>query len=177
MTSSVLSFAGRRIDPLGSERQAFPLEAVSLASAKMETYLRQTAPAAIFGAAACGADILVLRAAADLGIPRIIVLPFDRDLFRTTSVLDRPGFWGDYDQILDRAGAEGGLEVLQFQRPGPSAYRAVNTAILDRAQASGYPVRACVVWEGTDHGQRDYTAEFRGSAERRGIPVDEIRTF
>ena len=177
MTSSVFSFAGRRIDPLGSKRRAFPHEVVSLVSAKIETYLRQTAPAAIFGAAACGADILVLRAAGDLGIPRTIVLPFDRDLFRTTSVLDRPGFWEDYDQILDRAGTEGGLEVLQFQKPGPSAYRAVNTAILDRAQASGYPVRACIVWEGTDHGQRDYTAEFRGSAERRGIPVDEIRTF
>ena len=176
MTSSVLSFAGRRIDPLGSERQAFPLEAVSLTSAKIETYLRQTAPAAIFGAAACGADILVLRAAGDLGIPRTVLLPFDRDLFRTTSVLDRPGCWEDYDQILDHTGTEGGLEVLQFQKPSPTAYRAVNTAILNHAQASGYPVRACIVWEGADQGQGDYTAEFRNSAKRRGIPVDEIHT-
>lgn len=177
MTFSVFCFAGRRIDPLDSKRPAFPLEAVSLVSAKIERRLRKTAPAAIVGAAACGADILVLRAAGDLGIPRTIVLPFDRDLFRTTSVLDRPGFWDDYDQILDRAGTEGGLEVLQFQRPGPTAYRTVNTAILDRAQAFGYPVRACIVWEGTEQGQGDYTVEFRGSAERRGIPVDEIRTF
>ena len=176
MTSSVLGFAGRRIDPLGSNRQAFPLEAVSLVSAKIETYLRQAAPAAIFGAAACGADILVLRAAGDLGIPRTIVLPFDRNRFRSISVLDRPGCWEDYDRILDCAGTEGGLEILQFQKPGPSAYRAVNTAILDRAQASGYPVRAIVVWEGAEQGQGDYTAEFRGSATRRGIPVDEIRT-
>ena len=176
MTSSVFSFAGRRIDPLGSKRHAFPLEAVSLVSAKIVTYLRQTAPAAIFGAAACGADFLVLRAAGDLGIPRTIVLPFDRDLFRTTSVLDRPGRWEDYDQILDSARTEGGLEVLKFQKPGPTAYRAGNTAILDHAQASGYPVRAFIVWEGAKKGQRDYTAELRDSAKQRGIPVDEIRT-
>lgn len=177
MTSSVFCFAGRRIDPSDSKRPAFPLEAVSLVSAKIERYLRQTTPVAIFGAAACGADILVLRVAESLGIPRTIILPFDRDLFRTTSVLDRLGFWDDYDQILDRAGTEGGLEVLQFQKPSPTAYRAVNTAILDRAQAFGYPVRACIVWEGTEQGQGDHTAEFLGSAERRGIPVDEIRTF
>lgn len=174
--SSVVAFAGRRIDPMFSKRPAFPLDAVSLVSARIEAYLRRTAPAAIFSAAACGADLLVLRAAGGLGIPRTVVLPYDRDLFRKTSVLDRSGHWEDFDEILDRAGTEGGLEILQFRYPGPTAFQAVNTAILDRVQASGFSVRACIVWEGVDHGQGDYTAGFRSSAERRGIVVDEIST-
>lgn len=176
MNSSVVAFAGRRVDPICSKRPAFPLEAVSLVSARIEAYLRRVAPAAVFSAAACGADLLILRAAGRLGIPRTVVLPFDRDLFRKTSVLDRRGYWEDYDNILDRVGTEGGLEILQFRKSGPTAFQAVNTAILDRAQASRFPVRACIVWEGADKGQADYTAGFRSSAERRGIVVDEIST-
>ena len=52
MNSSIAAFAGRRIDPICSKRPALTLEAVSLASAKVEAYPRWIAPAAIFSAAA-----------------------------------------------------------------------------------------------------------------------------
>lgn len=128
-------------------------------------------------AAACGADIIALRAAKALGIPRTVILPYDRDLFRSTSVGDRPGDWEDYDEIMDEVVNEGGLEVLNFKEASPNAFQAVNTAILDRSQSLGYPVQACIIWEGVDQGKGDYTAEFRNSARDRNIAVNEILIF
>lgn len=174
MKSSVVALAGRRIDALHDDYRAFPLDEVDRVSAEISAYLERVAPIALVSAAACGADLVALRAAGFLGIRRMVILPYDRDLFRKTSVRDRPGDWDDYDQIISEVVNEAGVEELGFEEPSPAAFRAVNRAILDRASALGYLVRACVVWEGVAQEGVDYTSEFRGLAQDRSIPVDEI---
>lgn len=177
MKSSVVALAGRRIDALDDDYQAFPLDEVERVSAEIAAYLKRVAPAALVSAAACGADLIALRAAKLLGIRRMVIIPYDRDLFRKTSVQDRPGHWDDYDQILDEVANEAGVEKLGFGEPSKAAFRAVNMAIFDRASAFGYPVRACVVWDGAVQEGTDYTAEFREFAQDFGIPVDEVYTL
>lgn len=177
MTSSVVALAGRRVDALHDDYRAFPLDEVYRVSAEIAAYLERVAPIALVSAAACGADLVALRAAGFLGIRRMVVLPYNRNLFRKTSVRDRPGDWDDYDQIISEIVAEAGVEELGFEEPNPAAFRAVNKAIFVRASALGYPVRACVVWEGAAQEGVDYTAEFKEFAQDRGIPVDEISTL
>jgi hypothetical protein len=177
VTNPVVALAGRRIDAVDDKHSTFPLGAVPRVSADIEAYLRRVAPVALFSAAACGADIIALRVAKALGIPRTVILPYDRDLFRSTSVRDRPGHWEDYDQIIDEVADEGGLKVLDFKEASPAAFQAVNTAILDGSQSFGYPVQACIVWEGADQGKGGYTSEFRDSARDRSINVNEILIF
>jgi len=174
VTNLVVALAGRRIDAVDDKHPTFPLGAVQSVSAEIEAYLRRVAPVALFSAAACGADIIALRVAKVIGIPRTVILPYDRDLFRSTSVRDRPGHWEDYDLIIDEVVNEGGVKVLDFKEASPAAFEAVNTAILDRSQSLGYPVQACIVWEGASQGKGDYTAEFRDSARNRSIDVNEI---
>ena len=177
MKPPVVALAGRRIDAIGDDCRAFPPDAVERVSAEIAAYLRRIAPTTIVSAAACGADLVALRAAGLLGIRRMVILPYDRDLFRKTSVQDRPGDWDDYDRIIGEVMNEAGVVELGFKEPSPDAFRAVNRVIFDRASALGYPVRACVVWEGAAQEGVDYTAEFKEFAQERDIPLDEILTL
>jgi hypothetical protein len=174
MKSPIVALAGRRIDAIDDDSRTFPSDAVERVSAVIAAYLRRISPTALVSAAACGSDLIALRAAGILGIRRMVILPYDRDLFRKTSVRDRPGDWDDYDQIICEVVSEAGVEELGFEEPSPAAFRAVNKAFFDRASALGYPVRACVVWEGGPQVGTDYTAEFREFAQESGIPVDEV---
>lgn len=177
MKSPVVALAGRRIDAIDDDFRAFPSDAVERVSAEIAAYLRRISPTTLVSAAACGADLIALRAAGILGIRRMVILPYDRDLFRTTSVQDRPGDWDDYDRIIGEAMNEAGVDELGFKEPSPDAFRAVNRAIFDRASTLGNPVRACVVWEGAAQEGVDHTAEFKEFAQEREIPVDEISTL
>ena len=132
--------------------------------------------------AACGADLLALDAAGDLGIRRRIVLPFSKELFRTTSVTDRPGDWGPlFDRILSEVEASGNVVVLPGADDDDQAYAAANHAILDEAlsmaQPSGSPAGAIVVWNGTERGEGDLTAAFMREAGEKGLSVTEVSTL
>ncbi|HUF28738.1 MAG TPA: hypothetical protein VMM18_17285 [Gemmatimonadaceae bacterium] len=133
--------------------------------------------------AACGADLLALHAAGELGIRRYIVLPFDRRRFRETSVTDRPGGddrWGPlFDHILDDV-PEDDITTLGETGNGDGAYRATNACALQQAQTladeRGTRAAAIVVWEGAANGAGDLTASFVEAARDLGIDVYEILT-
>ena len=94
---------------------------------------------------ACGADILALEAAAQLGLGRRLVLPFARQKFRATSVADRGEDWGlRFDAILHQLPGEHIVE-LNLQQSSDQAYAAANSEILDQAEglaSSRRPSRA-----------------------------------
>jgi hypothetical protein len=68
---------------------------------KIQELFNQEKPLAVVCYAACGADLIVLDVAESMGVERYALLPSKPDEFRKSSVVDRPGDWGDiYDRVL-----------------------------------------------------------------------------
>jgi hypothetical protein len=174
----VVALAGRRVDAPGAPAR-FPEDRIEAVRASIATTLRARAATGLVSAAACGADLLGLDAAATLGIARWIVLPFSPERFRETSVVDRPGDWGaQYDRQVAVARATGRLSIMAPTGAEEDVYLRANEAILDRAQAvaGDGSVVALMVWDGQPRGTGDVTAAFASSARERGISVEEIYT-
>ena len=177
----IVALAGRRIDAFDAKERRFPLENVELVSMRVRELLKVEAASGVVCSAACGADLIALSAAISLGLRRRVVLPFERERFRETSVIDRPGDWGPrYDQVLDDVEASGNLVVIE-STSDEQAYSATNRAILDEAIAMGkrlnQPVAAAVVWDGVSRGDHDLTEEFGSEARKRGLAVFERKTI
>jgi hypothetical protein len=185
---TVICLAGRRIDPPDADPQRFPPSRAPAVAERIRQLLEQRRAALLVCSAACGADLLALDAAARLGMQLHIVLPFDRERFRATSVTDRPGGWGEiYDRVIDHAQHAGTLTIIDTAADDDAeAYAAANTTILDIAtrearggarEASARDACAVIVWEGSPRGDDDLTAHFAATARARGLEVVEIRTL
>jgi hypothetical protein len=125
--------------------------------------------------------LIALGVASDLGIRRRVVLPFDADRFRRTSVADRPGDWGaQFDRLIADLRPGSDVIVLDSAVDDVKAYQAANTRILDEAEALGrdadMDVVALLVWEGQGRGDDDMTQEFGDAARARGMRIVEVRT-
>jgi hypothetical protein len=123
-----------------------------------------------------------LENATELALPRRIVLPYGPERFRETSVVDRPGDWGErFDAIIDAAAGSGDLLVLGYAEGDEAAYLETNTAIFEQASVLAEQlhdtVGAAVVWDGVARGEGDVTAAFAREAQHRGIPVWHISTL
>ena len=135
---------------------------------------------ALVSSAACGADLLALEQAVILGLRRRIILPFDRDRFRSMSVADRPGNWAElYDTVLDKVQASGDL-VIAPPVAEDEAYIKTNHLIVEAAlslsKALHQPTAAIRVWEGVPRSKKDYTEEFGEYAQRQGLQLYDIST-
>ncbi|MBZ5677178.1 MAG: hypothetical protein LAP61_23280 [Acidobacteriia bacterium] len=177
----IIALAGRRIDPPNAVIHGFPAENVGMVGERLRALFKANKARVLVSSAACGADLLALEAAGLLGIRRRVVLPFERHIFRETSVVDQSAEWGpQYDQILDETESRGDLVVLGYTKGDPVAYRATNRAVLDQAMMIALEmnekVTAVVAWNGLVHSEGDLTNAFRDEAESRGLPVLEIRT-
>jgi hypothetical protein len=131
--------------------------------------------------AACGADLVALDAADELGIRRRVILPFEEARFRKTSVVDRGAEWGPlFDRIMADLRARNDVVTLEVADGEAAAYAAANTMILDDAQAvaaeAGDDVVAVLVWEGESRGEDDTTEAFGREAHLRGLPVLQVLT-
>ena len=136
---------------------------------------------ALVTSAACGADLLALSSAADLRLRRRVVLPFDPELFRKTSVIDRPGEWGPvFDETMLQLQAAGDVLILDGSLDD-DGYAAVGEAVLAEAERiareNGDRLVAMVVWDGRPRPGVDLTARFRESAGRRGFEIVDVLTL
>lgn len=138
---------------------------------------------ALVCAAACGADLVALKTAGELGVRRRIVLPFSVEIFKKSSVIDRPGAdpwdWGElYDRFVREAEDAGDLRLLGYSPEDPEVYEKTNEAILEDALTIAAPdeaeVEALVVWDKRLTTGHDYTAHFLHQAERRDMLVKSI---
>jgi hypothetical protein len=136
--------------------------------------------------AAAGADLLALDVADRLGISKHVILPYEPDVFRGSSVTDRPGEWASiFDRVLRELASEDRLEVLGECGASADAFRAVNQTIVDRAleaaSAGGgilsKPPLAIVVWEGYPREADDATDDFRARASAAGLGLIEVPTL
>ena len=168
------------MDAADAQEQLFPLQNVDVVRERVRAMLKGQGATALVSAAACGADLIALSEAGSLGIRRRVVLPFDRDRFKATSVTDRPGDWGPlYDQVLNEVEAAGDL-VVGKQTSADEDYAAANLAILDEAirlgDESNQPVGAALVWDGASRGENDITEKFGEEARQRGLALIEVKT-
>jgi hypothetical protein len=176
----IIALAGRRIDTPNAGIRRFPPENLELVRTRIRSVLQAKSVAVLISSAACGADLIALEEAGAMGLRCRIVLPFDAQRFRVTSVTDRPGNWGEiYDRLIRDVQGKGDLLILDGAE-GNEAYSAANRAILDEAErlakdASDEAV-AMVVWDGVPRGDQDYTQAFADEARRRRLPLLEVKT-
>jgi hypothetical protein len=180
-TRVVIALAGRRVDAPDAKQPRFPSENVDRVKERIQGLLANRNAGALVCSAACGADLLALEAAEALRMRRRVVLPFSREVFRRTSVVDRPGDWGArYDRMLDQVEEADDLVVLGFREDDLGAYVATNSGILDDAASLardlGLGVLAVVVWD-QSRGPGDITEQFLNEATRRHIEVATVSTL
>ena len=178
----ILALAGRRVDAPDSAVVRFPLENTDSVKTQISSLLATIQATSLVCSAACGSDLLALEAAHELGLDCHIVIPFAKERFRATSVVDRPGAWGAlFDQIVERAERTGRLAILNLKESDDASYLAVNEAILAHSRAlarsQAQPIEAALVWDGKSRDGMDITAAFASSAKSLGIPVREISTL
>jgi hypothetical protein len=178
----IIALAGRRVDPPSATQDRFPGTAGNLevVRKRIRTSLENHKARVLVSSAACGSDLLALEAAGSLGLRRRIVLPFEIEKFRNTSVTDRPGNWGAlYDRILSEVQKNADVFVVRSKSEN-LAYAEVNHAIIKEALSLGWQlqqsVTAMVVWEGKSRGDSDLTEEFVVVARNHGLLVTEVLT-
>lgn len=127
----------------------------------------------VVASAACGADIVALEAARELGLHLVVVLPFESAKFRETSVTDRGGDWGKRFDVLV-AGQD--VEVIQLAQTGPEdaayaeATRRIVAEAAKRAPLGDVPL-AIVISDGESKSDGDATQDFIDRAEATGMKV------
>jgi hypothetical protein len=178
----VVALAGRRVDGPKAKAKQFPSVNLICVRERIRAELLFRNADSLVCSAACGADLLALDAAGDLGIRRRIVLPFPKERFRATSVTDRPGDWGPlFDRIVSEVEASGDLVVLPGADDDDQAYAAANHSILDEALSMAAPsdsrAGAIVVWNSAERGKEDLTAAFMREAREKGLSVKELSTL
>lgn len=178
----VIALAGRRVDAQDAQVSRFPAANVALVAHRIRNMLVGLAGTALVCSAACGADILALEAAGELGIRRRVLLPFRPDLFRDLSVTDRGGEWGNrFDRVMSAVEAAGDLLELSCDKDAPHPYIETNGAILNEAvrlasAAQQRPV-ATVVWNEISRGEDDVTEAFLKEAQRRELEIITVPTL
>jgi hypothetical protein len=184
--ASVVALAGRRIDRSGAQPPRFPLDRVQEVGRRVADALLNVRAVTLICSAACGADLVALEQAERLRLRRRIVLPFAKDRFRNTSVVDRPGDWGPiYDRQIEAAEAAGGLIVLNGAGDDDAAYGVANKVIIREAIALARSAKggdedrliAMLVWEGDARPKGDATASFGTLATEAGFEVRSIPTL
>jgi hypothetical protein len=177
-TRVVAALAGRRVDASDADPPRFPSSRTRAVRVAIGDLLRRECVDVLVCSAACGADLLALDAAMSIGLRCRVVLPFAPEEFRRTSVVDRPGDWGElYDSILPRVEASGDLIILDGAVGDEYSYSHANGVILNQTHdvALGGECIAILVWDGRSYGEEDATVEFARMAARN-MEIREVRT-
>ena len=175
----VLVFTGHMIDAPGRAERRFPQEAADEVRGRIRRYVEKLRPAAAYGSAACGADILCLECVRELGGEIHIVLPFPAEQFRAESVnFCRQGGWGDrFDRLLEAA-----EEVLVVsEKPPPSGvttFQYANLVITGlarlRSQTLDTKLHGLAIWDGTAGGDVGGTSSVVDMWHRYGLPFEHV---
>jgi hypothetical protein len=187
---AVVAVGGRRIDPEPTLTPRFPFDQIDRVGMQIADRLRRIDAVALVCSAACGADLIALKTAQEMGLRTRIILPFSAARFRQTSVVDRPRpeFWGNlFDRVTSVAHAHGDLVELDIAR-GEDAYSSANAIVIDEAQKLAgvsdhkqsrglASLIALVVWEGASRGDDDNTYKFVELAQHSGFRVEEVLTL
>lgn len=178
----IIALAGRRIDADQTDTPRFPLAHVALVRQRLSQWFTEHDVQLLVCSAACGADLLALTIAQELGVQTLIVLPFPQPQFRATSVVDRGEEWGAaFDAVIAEAEEQGNVIDLGYKPEDDTAFVETNLVIIELALSQAtqlnQSVQALLVWDGASRGEDDITAEFQTVANQRGLSVHEILTI
>lgn len=131
----IVVFGGMQIDQPNTDPARFPESRVEDVAARVSVLLSSLRPRLVVGAAASGADLVVLEEALAVGLAVRVVLPFSVERFRQTSVKSRGPAWTErYARMIERMrGGAGELEILD-EVEDEEVYRRTNGRLLDRAE-------------------------------------------
>jgi len=120
--------------------------------------------------------LLAIEQAVECAIPVQVILPFALPLFKATSVVDRPGNWGElFDELITRPSDR--VEVVTLNESGPSR-EAFNRTIEIMIRRASMPFShervVTLVWDGDDGGEGDATAEMGRMAAAAGFVHKDI---
>lgn len=172
----ILVYGGVQVDTPGAARPRLPAEAVADVEERARRLLAHLRPRLVLGAAASGADLIVLQAAQLEQIPIRLVLPHDRDTFRRTSVESRGPDWGDrYDRLLTELDAA----LVEEHADDPDAdgvYHAHNGRMLDRVAQLTEPGERvwCLVIRPTPTSSPSVSDDLATRADTRGYLTIDI---
>ncbi len=182
----VLAVTGHMVDAPGRSSARFPAALEETVRAAVGAVLDRVQPMAVYGQAACGADLLCLEGVLARGGEVHVVLPFPPADFRATSVDLAPGWpgwpgwpsWGDrFEAVLARAGS---VTVTSDHRAEGSTttYHYANLVLTGlaalRARALETPLVGLAVWDGKTSGGPGGTADVVELWRRRGIGVEVV---
>jgi len=102
--ADVVAFAGHMLDAPGRADPRFPPALASAGHAALRARLARLHQPVIYTSAACGADLIFIEAAFEIGAEVNVVLPFDReDFIRTSVVVGGDGWTQRFEAALARA--------------------------------------------------------------------------
>lgn len=174
----VVVLAGRRPDPEDSPYRRFPVENAIAVRERMRSVMVHLQPRVYVSSGACGADLLGQDVARTLDIDSYVVLPYEADRFRRTSVVDRPGHWGElYDRIIRDAQKDDRLVNIETESESPflETSREMLDISKELARSEG-SVNGVVVWEGGSKPEGDITKSLKESIIKDGGSVREVST-
>jgi class 3 adenylate cyclase len=175
----VLDYTGHMIDAPGRAQARFEASMEGAVRDDILARLEKIRPAAAYGSAACGADILCLECVRELGGELHIILPFPVEHFRETSV-DMTGVrrWSErFDKLLEDAN-----EVLVISERPPagntSIYEYANLIITGlarlRSQMLDTQLQGLAVWDGVESGDPGGTSSVVSLWRQVDVPIDCI---
>lgn len=174
----VLVFSGHMIDRPERPAPRFPAAAEASVRDAIRTRLAALRPIAAYGSAACGADILCLELARELGAETHIVLPFPAAEFRRASVDFAADNWGDrFERAV--AAADSVTITSDHQARGSAATFEYANRVLTgmgvlRAQLLDTELRALVVRDPLAPGLPGGAASLAALWQQRGLAVEHV---
>jgi hypothetical protein len=175
----VIALAGRRVDAPNAPAPRFPLACVDVVAQRLRDVFLEAHATELVSSAACGADLVAIRVARELGMAFAIVLPFDVATFADTSVTDRPGNWLQlYQEACTDASSRGALIVLGAASGDDAAYGQANERIVSEALLrTETGALAVIAHEGASRGADDMTEAFARLARGAGMQVRHVSTL
>jgi LysR family transcriptional regulator, hydrogen peroxide-inducible genes activator len=134
-----LVHAGNRVDAPGRATPRFPASEEARVANRLAALLDVLRPEGVVTAAAAGADLLLVVAAQERGVPVHLVLPHGVDGFREQSVADLGTRWVHaYDRAVRTATDDVLSTIVTVDvEDGEDGFRSANQAIVDRAAHLG----------------------------------------
>jgi hypothetical protein len=174
----VLAVTGSMIDQPGRGTPRFPGGLEHAVREALRERLAAIAPVAVYGSAACGADILALELVREMGGETHVVLPFPPAEFRRASVDFAGGDWGErFERVL--AGADSVTVTSDHRASGSAATFDYANLVLTgmarlRAQVLDTAARGLAVWDPGAQGAAGGSASLVSVWERHGLPIDHV---
>jgi class 3 adenylate cyclase len=175
----VVMFTGHMIDLAARIVPRFPVSEEAAMHAMVLQQVARIRPAAAYGSAACGSDILYLEAMREIGGETHVVLPFKPDEFRRVSVDIAGGNWGErFERVI--AAANSVTVTSDHRASGSTAPFEYANLILSgiarlRAQLLSTKLLGLAIWDGKDAGGAGGAASLVRLWRSQGFAVDELR--